>query len=449
MTGVQSVVPRVQRHRVRARVGAADLFLNLIPRSFDISNLHREAPGMRSVGVGDHLVVGGVDAVEIAARFRIMEVESRQPRIVGDLEAYRCVVPFARVRDVGDLRTGGVVVEGCSLVGLHLAARAGRGCRALKRVLAVGHALALLVLAIERGIVANARIGGDDVSAACVVIRFAGEVVVVLAHHIAIFVFVRVFEVGGTAQQARERDKLAGRAVVAHVGHHHFAGVNHAVVAQLYARGGSGVKQVQAQRQAVGVGVHRAVDMVAGRSGGIVGCVARSGFVSSGTISLVVGADHLTVENACGRPITVETQEGHRQVNTVVGGLQHGETIDECTVRRIGGCPRGERIAAAHRHRVRGGAACGNLHLVACGIVSRTAERNVDALTGPVVRLQLKQAACNLLGQRSGVGREGALLVAQVVQRHRELPLAGSAFAQVGLGARCIGCTINGGVHVG
>ena len=382
-----------------------------------------------------HLRVGfGIDAQEVTAACRIVELNRAEEAFILHIEGHDALVAFARVFDVADFRGGGVVVERYRfLLGV---LRTRNGGRAREGVRAVRQLLAALIHALEHGLNVHEGLGPGDGALALVVVRLTHRVGAVLQHRFARGVLVRPLHVVGVAQHAGERRELVRRRAEALVGHDHLVAIHHGVIAHHEAVHRVGGERVQAQRVAVGIGFHRAVDVV------IAGEVGAALFIGG-----LFGHER-AVEHGHGAPVAVEAHERHGQVNAALvalDGLEQGEAIHERAVGGVRGSPGFEDVLAGDAHSDAGGAVGGHGH----GVAGQAAVGHADALARPILGGLLHQAVGHLFGKRGGVERVGVFSRAGVVQRDGETPLTVRAIAQVGLRTRGLLGAFHRGVDLG
>ena len=350
-----------------------------------------------------------------------MEVDGGQGRGVRDVEGHGARLALAADVNAADLRPGEVVGEG-------VRQRLGAQARAVgdrvdaQRVASLGESAAVPVVAVEVRVAHGVFARGDE-ARVVVVQGLAGVLVGVLAHRVARGVLVGVGDALRRPQQPGDRSDRGG-ALRPRRGRHD-VGVR--VGGGSRGRGGVSGQRVHSEGNTRGRG---------GETRGH--CVGLAAVGGEG------------VEDRNGTPVTVEAEEGDRQVGFPLGHRgQDRETVDEGAVGRVGvgvggesslrgdGHSRGDDAATRHGDR-RGVSASTD--------VARVADRNT--LVSPVGAVLGEDTGGDNLGESLRFQPVGACLVSGVGQANGERPTLGSV-SEVGLGPGLVGCLHDGGEHGG
>ena len=352
--------------------------------------------------------------VVVARRGRLGERDTRQRRVIGDVEgddARVALTGHGYVRNSGRL---GVQRE---LPRQLLLGGGGRDRGGLDRqlVTTVGQLVAVLVEAVEDRVVALLALHGLHGARGEAEQGFLRALEGIGAHGVPGLVRVRVGQLRRVTQHARARKHLVGRFLGRGARHDEVGGIDRAHGHRILAD-----QRVQGAQGHVRRRVHQ------GRGAGVRGA------------GLAVVP--LAVED-CGRaPGTIEAHVGNRQVGSSVGAREGHGAVDEGALGRVRVRVRGEGRARGHGDG-HGGARLGG-HGHGLG-----GEGQVDALPCPVGGVLGEELALDDLGQRLAAERVGVGLGRYVRELHLEAP-ARRAVSQISLGARRVGSSHHGRVHV-
>ena len=410
--GVEAVVPREDVGIGDDAAGAALVG----PRLLDDAERDLDVVRVPAVGTDAAFIFGEDVAVEPQAVSRVVQVDGRQRRVVGNVEGDDEALILAGVHQIGDNRSLRVQAE---VVGDRLPGRRRTvvGCGDSQRVGAVGHLRELLRVRVEgRGLVVGLDPG---------VLLGAGQVdglpVLVVGHgedRLPGLVRVGAGQRVDAAQRARarfeDRRGARGRGPRDHVALRvRVAGAVGHLDERVVAEGSAGL----------------AVDDIRGPG---VRPAHRGECVEDGGLA----------------PVAVEAQVGHREVGLTVRlrGEAH-ETIQERAVGRIVRNVGGELAAGRDVNADRGLATRRNRHHRTLSRGRRGARvGDLHALASPIRRMLREEPTVHDLRQRLRAQLVGRRRAGQVMQRDIKMP-ALRAIAQVCLGTRLLRGTHHGRIH--
>ena len=413
-------------HRDRAKADhLTGLVLTPVPREQVGGRRIRGVRAVDEVGPLDLVVLGvsavgltvrahGLLLVVVATRGRgLGESDASQRRVVGDVEGHDALVALAGDRQVGDEGSLGVQGEIPGQLRGHARGR-DRGRIDRQLVAARGQLLAILVEAVEDGVVAFLAFDGLDLAGVVVEQGLAGALEGVLTHDLAGLVRVGVGHLRGVTQQAGARQDARGGLGQRRARHDEVRGVDRAHIVNFL----SG-ERVQGTQGNLGRGVDE------GRGAGVRG--ARRTVVP------------LAVEDGGRAPGAVEAHVGDGQVGLTVGTGEGDSTVDERALGCVRVRVRGKGALRGHGNGHGRGALGGHGHRVS-GV------GQVDALPRPVLGVLSEEAPLDDLGERLAAQRVGVVGVGDIRQGDLEGPPV-RALSEVSLGTPRVFRAHNARVH--